>query len=132
MGASSCLFDQDKEDIESFHLGYFNDGEEKTALGIASFYKEPLDNYEGNGWRLRGMAVDQSGQGKGLGTKLLTHGTNLLKEVHGSTYLWCDARRVAYNFYQAFGFIYISDEFLIPGIGPHRKMLLRLTVPNTK
>jgi hypothetical protein len=42
-------------------------------------------------------------------------------------YLWFNARRVAYDFYASLGALFISGEFEMPGIGPHRRMVYRIS-----
>jgi len=41
--------------------------------------------------------------------------------------LWCDAREVAFGFYERMGFGYLNDTYDIPDIGPHRTMALDLS-----
>ena len=40
-------------------------------------------------------------------------------ESHGALRLWCNARTPARSFYERAGFRVVSDEFELPGIGPH-------------
>ena len=43
--------------------------------------------------------------------------------------LWCDAREVAFGFYERMGFVFLNDTYDIPDIGPHRTMALDLSSP---
>ena len=73
-------------------------------------------------WQLRGMATDPEYQGKGLGRLLLEF---LEKELSADSFanmMWCNARKTAFVFYEKCGWEYASDEFEVPGIGPHKKM----------
>lgn len=112
-----CRFDGD--DLETtFHLGYFSG---TSLVAIASFYSAALEQYIGKGYQLRGMATDPGFQNQGLGKSLLNEAFEHLVE-RGAEYVWCNARKKAYFFYSGLGFQFISDEFEIPGIGPHRVM----------
>ena len=42
----------------------------------------------------------------------------------GRRVLWCDAREVAFGFYERMGFGYLNEVYDIPEIGPHRTMAL--------
>jgi|SRR5690606_395181 Predicted acyltransferase len=118
-----CHFQGDNEET-TFHMGYLD--QKGQIVCILTCQQEPLEGYTGLGYRLRGMATHPDWQGKGLGTDLLQAAIDHLATELEADYLWCNARRVAYDFYQHLGFAIVSDEFEIPGIGPHRVMRLRL------
>lgn len=118
---SECLFDGDDED-GSFHLGFFSGD---MPVGVATFHRHPHPEFEGLGYQLRGMATLPSFQKSGIGNQLLNFAVVYLRG-QGVNYLWCNARQVAYRFYQNLGFEFISEEFEIPGIGPHRQMYLKI------
>ena len=44
----------------------------------------------------------------------------------GAVWLWCDAREVAFPFYERMGFKFVSEGYHVPEIGPHRMMALKL------
>jgi ribosomal protein S18 acetylase RimI-like enzyme len=71
------------------------------------------------------MATLESYRGKGLGNKLLNFAIVYLRGQKVN-YLWCNARKAAFGFYLALGFEFISAEYEIPGIGPHKKMYLKI------
>lgn len=121
MSPDLCRFDGD-DDENTFHLGYYIDDE---LIGIGSFHKKNKEGYYGEGYQLRGMATGVDYQGKGIGNQLLNFAIVYLrgKKVN---YIWCNARRNACRFYQGIGFEIISDEFEIPGVGPHRVMYLKI------
>jgi ribosomal protein S18 acetylase RimI-like enzyme len=102
-------------DDAGVHLGAF-DGD--RLVGIASLYEEDRVGGPTGGWRLRGMATDPDVRGAGFGAALLG---GCIEEVvaAGGTELWCNARMSAVGFYRRAGFEVISEEFDVPGIGPH-------------
>ena len=124
-----CVFPTD-EIQGAFHLGYFLEDE---LVCIASF--QPNDHpgqvtatsrlQAGEGYQLRGMATDPRYNGMGYGAAVVNFAKDHLKNLQAS-YLWCNARKVAVGFYEKLGFIVVSEEFDIPGIGPHFEMLARL------
>jgi predicted GNAT family N-acyltransferase len=102
-------------DDAGVHFGAF-DGD--RLAGIASLYSEDRVEGPAGGWRLRGMATDPDVRGAGFGTSLLTACVDEVAAA-GGTELWCNARMVAVGFYRKGGFEVVSDEFDVPGIGPH-------------
>jgi GNAT superfamily N-acetyltransferase len=117
-----CIFPTDH--IEGiFHLGFFS-GEDITS--IATFFWEDYPDQPVGGVRLRGMATHPDHAGKGQGAALINFAINELKSQNAS-YIWCNARKIAVGFYKKLGFEIISDEFDIPGIGPHFNMIKPLT-----
>lgn len=122
LSPEQCRFDGD--DAEgAFHLGYF-DGEK--LIGIASFLPQGREEMAGTGSRLRGMAVLPAYRKAGIGNRIANFGVLYLKGKKVN-YVWCDARKIAYSFYLGLGFEFISEEFEIAGIGPHRVMYLKLS-----
>ena len=87
-------------------------------VGIASLYREDRRGGPAGGWRLRGMATDPGVRGAGFGAALLAWCIEHAAAAGGSE-VWCNARMVAVDFYRRFGFQVVSEEFDIPGIGPH-------------
>lgn len=117
-----CRFDSDK--IEgAFHLAQIDDEE---AVCILSLHPQSHEKLEGKGFQLRGMATHPHYIGQGLGKALVEFG---VKELCSQDvdYIWCNARRNAYLFYEKIGFQYLSEEFEIPTAGPHREMYLPLS-----
>ena len=108
---------------DTFHTGWKDAA--GSVWGIATFMAENHPWQTGIGYRLRGMAVAPDWQGKGLGKAILQAGIEILQQQQ-INYLWCNARKVAYPFYENCGFIYLSAEFEIAGIGPHKVMLRKL------
>jgi len=116
---SECQFDQDNAPT-TFHLGYFDENEELCC--ILTCMKDNHGKIPKDAYRLRGMATHPDHRRKGYGAELLNAAINHLKSQLEIEYLWFNARTVAFPFYEALGFEFISDEFEIPGYGPHREM----------
>ena len=77
-------------------------------------------------WQLRGMAVEEAHQGRGLGRELLAHAEEAAASENDAGWLWCNARLPAAGFYQKHGWRTVSEVFEIPTAGPHVKMSKRL------
>lgn len=94
------------------HIGAFmKDG---RCVGIATLV-------ENDGLQLRGMAVDPTLQGHGIGTAILKLAYQVAAE-QGRDSIWCNARTSASGFYTKQGWLRECDEFDIPTVGPHYKM----------
>ncbi len=114
-----CIFPTDRQ---GFHLGaYAGD----RLVSVATFFAEDYPERGEGGFRLRGMASDPDFAGKGYGAALVNFAIDELRSGNAS-YIWCNARAIAVGFYEKLGFKIISDEFDIPGIGPHFNMLIEL------
>ena len=106
----------------AFHLGYFD---HNKPVSVASFHPQSKDNFEGLGYQLRGMATLPQYQGKGIGNQLVNFAIVYLRGQQAS-YIWCNARKNAFRFYENLGFEYISEEFEVAEIGLHRQMYLKI------
>jgi GNAT superfamily N-acetyltransferase len=104
------------EPDSAFAVGAF-DGEELISVGFVA------PDVEAGSWRVRGMATAPRARGKGVGTlvleALLRHAT-----TQGARRIWCNARTPARSFYERAGLRVVSEQFEIPGIGPHFVMEL--------
>jgi GNAT superfamily N-acetyltransferase len=104
---------------DTVHLGLYVEGQQ---LGVASLYREARPGSPSSTeWRLRGMAVLASQQGKGYGGRPAPG----LHRSRGASWrhpLWCNARTTASGFYTGLGFVVEGQEFELPGIGPHYLM----------
>jgi len=114
---AECILPTD-ETAGIFHLGYFL---EDQLICIGTFFPEDYRGYGPGGFRLRGMATDPLFTGKGFGADLIKFAIDELTSVQAS-YIWCNARSTAVGFYKKLGFEVISEEFEVPGIGPHFDM----------
>ena len=99
---------------------------DEILTSIVSFHPEKYGEYKGEGFQLRGMATLEQLRGKGLGNQLVNFAIVYLKGKKAN-YIWCNARKKALNFYLNLGFEIISDQFEVPGIGPHHVMYLKIT-----
>ena len=79
-------------------------------------------------WQMRGMAVDETMRGTGVGAALLAEVDQLVAASEFSQLIWCNGRLVAKGFYERHGWKVESDLFDIPTAGPHHKMTKRLRV----
>jgi len=113
-----CNIDIDQRE-DGIHLGAF-DGE--RIVSIASFFEMRSDKIEhGKQYRLRAMATDPEYRRTGAGKRIIEEGINQLREREVDV-LWCNARKVALNFYLKLGFDVIDEWYDIPLIGPHKFM----------
>lgn len=87
-----------------------------AVVGCATFFPEPRDGAPG--WRLRGMATHRERRGCGIGSALLRAGLAAAADA-GVALVWCNARTSAVGFYERFGFVVSSAEFLTAGGIPH-------------
>jgi len=102
-------------------VGAFEDGE---LIGCG--FVCPDGGVGGAGsWRVRGMATEPEARGRGAGRAILTALVDHAR-AQGATRVWCNARTPAVSLYARAGFEVESQEFEIPGIGPHFVMALRL------
>jgi len=117
-----CIFPTDE--IEgAFHLGCFVDGK---LVSVASFFPNHYKDRKTLGYQLRGMATAKEFAGKGYGSHLVDFAVIQLNATKAS-YLWCNARTSAIEFYKKKGFELSSEEFEIEGVGPHFEMIKNLT-----
>ena len=120
---SACLFDHDQLPT-TFHLGYIDEMGNITC--VLTCMKENHGKLPKDAYRLRGMATHPDSRRKGHAATLLNAAIIHLRTQLEVEYLWLNARSVAFPFYEALGFEYMSNEFDIPGIGPHREMFKML------
>jgi GNAT superfamily N-acetyltransferase len=110
----------DTEPDGAYAVGVF-EGEELIATGLIG-----PDPQRGLGsWRVRGMATKASARGRGAGTAVLAALLDHAR-VQGVRSVWCNVRTPARSLYERAGFRAVSDEFELPGIGPHLVMELAL------
>lgn len=110
----------------TFHLGAF---EKDKIIGVTTclmnkdVHLEKIAEFKLHQcYQLRGMAVLESMQGKGVGKKLLKKAEQLLKEKNIKV-IWFNARIAAVPFYEKMGYEMVSDVFIIPNVGDHLKMM---------
>ncbi|MEH6308909.1 GNAT family N-acetyltransferase [Olivibacter sp. CPCC 100613] len=118
-----CVFPEDSRP-ETIHMGVIDDRDDQPKCVLTAF-PQAFQDKDGYGFQLRGMATHPGYQRKGLGKQLVTQLINYLKQEE-VTYVWCNARQVAFSFYQSIGFEFVSEAFDVPEIGPHKTMCLNL------
>ncbi|WP_372473957.1 GNAT family N-acetyltransferase [Capnocytophaga sp. ARDL2] len=123
MPREESVFEGDYEK-ETKHFGAFEDGK---LIGVVSYHKKDTNNYKVNDvYRLTGLAIVKSHQGKGIGRELVE--TSLRKvTANKAAFIWCFARDFAVKFYVKLGFSLKIQEVLIPHIGSHRIMFKFIT-----
>lgn len=85
--------------------------------------QECPDRPSRRGLQLRGMAVDDAWQRRGLGAVLLAAGLDLAAS-RGIDVVWANARDTAVDFYVGHGFAVVGDGFVTPDTGlPHHRVL---------
>jgi GNAT superfamily N-acetyltransferase len=94
-------------------------GDELVAVGFVCPDGEP------GAWRVRGMATAPEHRGRGAGAAILAQLVEHAR-AQGATRVWCNARTPALGLYARAGFEPESEEFDIPGIGPHFVMARRV------
>lgn len=114
----SCIFEGD--DLPStVHFGIYS-GE--NIAGIVSVFEEktPLLTQQKQ-FQLRGMAVLDSYQKKGLGEQLVKAAEEYIINKKGEA-IWFNAREIAVGFYNKMGYEIIGEPFTISDIGIHYVM----------
>ncbi len=99
-------------DPDTFHLGYLEESEIKAIVTIMK---------NGNVAQLRGMAVSENYQGKGIGKKLIEKAEEMLQKDKISK-IWMNAREKAVPFYEKCGYKIEGEIFIIKPIGFHYLM----------
>ena len=74
--------------------------------------------------QLRGMAVDDSLQGTGIGLRLIHAGLAHAREV-GASIVWAKARDSALKFYERCDFRVVGDQFIEPASGMPHHLVVR-------
>jgi ribosomal protein S18 acetylase RimI-like enzyme len=113
----------------TFHAGAFTEGGQ--LVSVATVYPEDLaeayayapagPKRTGPAYRLRGMATLPEAQRQGAGRAVLTLCRQHAR-AHASSFVWCNARTGALDFYRREGFVTVGEEFEIEPIGPHYVM----------
>lgn len=128
------------EDPRSLHLAA--SGADGSTIGVVTVVLEApgpaaadvlagtLDP-EGRAWRLRGMAVVESAQRRGIGRMLVSEALErLTAEERGPRGMFLHARAWVLGFYERLGFTGVGASFEVPGVGPHVMMVMRFDGAN--
>jgi len=109
----------------SEHVAAWDGGE---VVGCATVFPDPWPGAEAApaepaAWRLRGMAVEPSRQGSGIGRQVLAAAVQVAAAA-GAPLIWANARVSALPFYEANGWAAVGEEWDTPDTGlPHRKIV---------
>lgn len=115
----------------ALHLAAFDPAGGDTAgdtagdmVGIATFFPSP---YEGSpAYQLRGMAVVEEWQGRGIGSQLLAAGVERLRSI-GVGLVWANGRDSALGFYERHGWKVVGEQFEYGPVRlPHHVVVLDL------
>lgn len=101
-----------EDDVEgAFHLAAHD--ERGSIVGVVTLSPEASSHRPDarNPWRLRGMAVDPSRQGQGVGRALLEAALAQLRAM-GADALWANGRDTALGFYRQHGWTVLDDAFV--------------------
>ena len=116
------------EDDGAVHVGAWDDD---MLVACATVFPQPWEGSDGapaepKAWRLRGMAVDPSRQGTGVGRLVLAEGIDAAR-AGGALVLWANARTSALGFYERMGWRVVGEEYIASDSNlPHYPMLLDL------
>lgn len=114
MPGDPAIFAGDDEP-ETAHFGAYRDGE---LVGVVTAMHHSRPGAGAEEWQLRGMATLPTVRGEGHGAALIAAAEAFIAE-QGGTAIWFNARRAAEGFYAHQGYTTVSEEFDVPGIGPH-------------
>ncbi|MBN2799758.1 MAG: GNAT family N-acetyltransferase [Deltaproteobacteria bacterium] len=117
---STASFEGD-DHPEAIHLAVEVEG---ALVGVASLI--PAQWEGAPALQLRGMAVLEAHQRRGLGTLLVREALDAARQA-AARVVWCNARVRAVPLYLRAGFEEIGAPFEIPGVGPHLRLWIRLT-----
>lgn len=118
-----CNYPEDTyEDV--IHLGVKN---ENTVVGTSSWFRKECPELDGEAaLQLKGMAVDDSLQGSGIGVQIIAAGLALATE-RGVSIVWARARDSALGFYVRCGFTEICPGYIDEPTGmPHHNVYRRI------
>ena len=119
----SCHFNGD--DLPStHHFGYYLN---ETLLGVISLFEIGNDHFsKQKSYQIRGMAVLNSHQKKGIGEALVQKAEDFCL-TQKATLIWFNARTSAVGFYEKMGYVTVGSEFEITDVGPHFLMYKAVT-----
>ena len=114
----SCIFDGDDLNTTA-HFGIYDD---EIIVGVTSIFQTSTPFLsQKQQFQLRGMAIVDSHQKRGLGDQLVQQAEQYVKENNGEI-LWFNAREIAVGFYKKMGYETIGEPFAIGDIGIHYVM----------
>jgi len=119
----TCRFEGDDLDT-THHFGCFlND----NLIGIISVFKNNNSQFDANNqFQIRGMAVLELHQKKGIGESLVKHCEAYCKNLQ-TDLIWFNARTAAVGFYEKLGYAKVGTAFEIKDVGEHYLMEKSIT-----
>ncbi|MDA0912353.1 MAG: GNAT family N-acetyltransferase [Bacteroidetes bacterium] len=123
-----CVIDIDGES-HAHHVGAFDSN--GFHVGVCSLFLQRSERFpeaipvDDSVYRLRVMATIPEVRGLGAGATIVDYACAWARSK-GVAWIWCDARKVAFGFYERMGFEFVSDFYEIDPIGPHRMMARKL------
>jgi len=117
----TTLWDRDQDEDTAHFAGFL--GSEVVTVGTVfpEAYKDIL-----RAARLRGMATSSEHRRQGYGFHLLDVIVDYARDVLQAELLWCNARKVAFGFYERYGFQLVGEPFELPLVGWHKVGVLNL------
>ncbi len=115
-----CVVNPGDDHPESIHVAAIIDNE---VVGVMSIMPDEQPGVAGLAWRIRGMATAPDFRGCGIGRLMIEFGITRAMNTRRAD-VWCNAREVAFGFYEKHGFIRVGGLFDIEGIGVHSVMVL--------
>jgi GNAT superfamily N-acetyltransferase len=115
-----------REDAQAVHVGAWDDS---ALVGCATVFADPWPGppAEPAAWRLRGMAVEPSYQGTGVGARVLAEAVEAARAA-GAPLMWANGRSTAIGFYERHGWRVAGEEFNASDTGlPHFPIVLGLS-----
>lgn len=114
----TCRFEGDDLPSTS-HFGYFQN---ENLVGIISVFKANNNSFAPDEqFQIRGMAVMESHQKKGIGKSLVEHCETYCNKEQADL-IWFNARTAAVGFYEKLGYAKVSEAFEIKDVGEHYLM----------
>jgi len=119
--AKTAVYDGD-EHPDTVHIGARADG---AIVATSTWIRAPWQESPAeSAVQLRGMAVDDSLQGTGVGRKLIDAGIDHARSV-GARFVWAKARDSALEFYVRCGFRVVGEQFTEPASGMPHHLVVR-------
>ena len=114
----TCKFEGD--DLPTtHHFGYYLNDE---LIGIVSIFQNNNSIFAANNqYQIRGMAVLELHQKKGIGDLLVKHSEEYCKKMQ-SDLIWFNARTAAIGFYEKLNYTKVGTAFEIKDVGEHYLM----------
>ena len=109
---------------ETHHFGAYTNNK---LIGVLSCYQNNCSLLmDGKNYQIRGVAVLESHQKKGIGKALMLHAEEFLSQIN-CNHIWLNARLKAKDFYTKLCYEEIGTVFEVVDIGPHQCFIKKLS-----